>query len=173
LSAASPGFGKPSTHAADVGGEVFLNADIEPRKKDRLGLPSPEAIPEPTLIRATAFGPAPQNDINPRATRNLQYIGPPGSDSHPQTPEEVLQKSSYSRSYSTESNPKAENRIHENSDAHLRYSHEQAYKNTAIGNSIILVNKKGQPVGVSLIRNFTAPATNIEVQIPSGTNSGG
>jgi hypothetical protein len=35
-----------------------LNADIELRKKDRLGLPSPEAIPEPTLIRATAFGPA-------------------------------------------------------------------------------------------------------------------
>jgi hypothetical protein len=58
LSAAGPGFGRPSTHAADLDGGVFLNADIEPRKEDRLGLPSPEAIPEPTLIRATAFGPA-------------------------------------------------------------------------------------------------------------------
>jgi hypothetical protein len=58
LSAADPGFGRPSKYAADLGGGVFLNADIEPRKKDRLGLPLPKAIPEPTLIRATAFGPA-------------------------------------------------------------------------------------------------------------------
>jgi hypothetical protein len=59
LSAAGPGFGKPSTHAADLGGKISLNADIELRKKDRLGLPSFKATPEPTLIRATAFGPAP------------------------------------------------------------------------------------------------------------------
>jgi hypothetical protein len=103
----------------------------------------------------------------------LQYIGPSGSNSHPQTPVGVLQKGSHSGSYSTESNLKAENGIHENSDAYLRYSHKQAYKNTAIEDGIILVNKKGQPVGVSLIRDFTAPATNIEVQIPSGTSFGG
>jgi hypothetical protein len=59
LSAAGPGFGKSSTYAADLGGKVSLNADIEPRKKNRLKLPSFEAILEPTLIRATAFGPAP------------------------------------------------------------------------------------------------------------------
>jgi hypothetical protein len=150
-----------------------LNADIEPRKKDRLGLPSPKAIPEPTFIRVTAFGPAFQSDINPRATRDLQYIGPFGSDSHPQIFIGVSQKGSHSRSYSTESNPEAENEVYKNSDAHLRCSHEQAYENTVIGDGTILVNEKGQPVGVSLIRDFTAPATNIEVQIPSGTSSGG
>jgi hypothetical protein len=58
LSAAGPGFGKPSTYAADLGGGVFLNADIEPRKEDRLGLSSFEAILEPTFIRVTAFDPA-------------------------------------------------------------------------------------------------------------------
>jgi hypothetical protein len=90
LSAAGPGFGKLLTHAADLGEKVSLNADIEPRKKDRLGLPSFEAIPEPTFIRATAFGPVSQNDINPRATRDLQYIGPSGNDSHPQISIKVL-----------------------------------------------------------------------------------
>jgi hypothetical protein len=58
LSAVDPGFGKPSTHAADLNEGVSLNADIEPRKKDRLGLSSFKATPEPTLIRATAFGSA-------------------------------------------------------------------------------------------------------------------
>jgi hypothetical protein len=173
LSAAGPEFGKPSTHAADLGGKVSLNTDIEPRKKDRLGLPSPEAIPEPTLIRATAFGPVPQSNINPRATRNLQYIGLFGNNSHPQTSVKVSQKGSHLRSHSTESNPEAENGVHKNSDAHLRYSHKQIYKNIAIGDGTILIDEKGQPMGVSLIRNFTASATNIEVQIPFGTNSDG
>jgi hypothetical protein len=59
LSAAGLEFGKPSTHAADLGEEIFLNADIEPRKEDRLKLPLPKATPKPTLIRATAFDPAP------------------------------------------------------------------------------------------------------------------
>jgi hypothetical protein len=59
LSAAGPGFGKPSIHAADLDGGVSLNADIEPRKEDRLRLLLPEAILKPTLIRAIAFGPAP------------------------------------------------------------------------------------------------------------------
>jgi hypothetical protein len=59
LSAAGPGFSKPLTHAADLNKEISLNTDIEPRKKNRLKLPSPKATPEPTLIRATAFGPAP------------------------------------------------------------------------------------------------------------------
>jgi hypothetical protein len=103
----------------------------------------------------------------------LQYIGPPGSNSHPQTFVEISQKSSHSGSYSTKSNPKAENEVHKNSDAHLRCSHKQAYKNTAIADGTILVNEKGQPVGVSLTRNFTASATNIKVQIPSGTSSNG
>jgi hypothetical protein len=103
----------------------------------------------------------------------LQYIGLFGNDSHPQTPVGILQKSSYSRLYSTKSNPKAENEVHKNFNAHLRYSHKQAYENTVIEDSTILVNEKGQPVGVSLIKDFTAPATNIEMQIPSGTSSGG
>jgi hypothetical protein len=103
----------------------------------------------------------------------LQYIGPSGSDSHPQISVEVLQKGSYSGSYSTELNPEAENGIHKNSNAHLGCSHEQVHENTAIGNGTILVNKEGQPVGVSLIKDFIAPATNIEMQIPSGTSSGG
>jgi hypothetical protein len=103
----------------------------------------------------------------------LQYIGPPGNDSHPQTFIKVSQKGSHLRLYSTELNPEIENGIYENSNAHLRYSYEQAHKNTIIGNSTILVNKKGQLVGVSLTKNFTAPATNIEVQIPSGTSFGG
>jgi hypothetical protein len=59
LSAANPGFGKPSTYETDLNKGIFLNADIEPQKEDRLGLPLFEAIPEPTLIRATAIGPAP------------------------------------------------------------------------------------------------------------------
>jgi hypothetical protein len=150
-----------------------LNADIEPRKEDRLGLPSSEATPEPTLIRVTAFGPAPQSDINPRATRDLQYIGLFGSDSHPQIPVKISQKGSHSGSYSTELNPKAENGVYKNSDAYLGCSHKQAYENTAIGDGTILVDEKGQPVGVNLIKDFTASATNIEVQIPSGTSSGG
>jgi hypothetical protein len=58
LSAAGPKFGKPSTHAADLGEGVFLNTDIELRKKDSLGLSLSKATPEPTLIRATAFDPA-------------------------------------------------------------------------------------------------------------------
>jgi hypothetical protein len=103
----------------------------------------------------------------------LQYIGPSGSNSHPQIPIEVSQKSSYLGLYSTELNPKAENRVYKSSNAHLRYSYKQAYKNTVIGDGTILVNEKGQPVGVSLTKDFTAPATNIEVQIPSGTSSGG
>jgi hypothetical protein len=103
----------------------------------------------------------------------LQYIGPPGNDSHPQTPVGISQKGSHSGLYSTKSNPEAENGVHKNFDAHLRYLYKQAYKNTAIGNGTILINKKGQPVGVSLIRNFTASAINIEVQIPFGTSSGG
>jgi hypothetical protein len=90
LSAAGPGFGKPSTYAADLNEGIFLNADIEPRKKDRLGLPSFKVTPEPTLIRATAFDPAPQSDINSRAIRDLQYIGPSGNNSHSQTFVEVL-----------------------------------------------------------------------------------
>jgi hypothetical protein len=102
----------------------------------------------------------------------LQYIGPPGNDSHSQTSIGVSQKGSHLKLHSTELNPKAENKVHKNSDAHLRCSHEQAHKNTAIGDGIILVDEKGQPVGVSLIRDFTAPATNIEMQIPSGTSSG-
>jgi hypothetical protein len=103
----------------------------------------------------------------------LQYIGPFGNDSHPQIPVKVSQKGSHSGLHSTKSNPKAENEVYKNSDAHLRCSHKQAHKNTAIGNGTILVNEKGQPVGVSLIKNFTAPATNIEVQIPSETSSDG
>jgi hypothetical protein len=59
LSAANPGFGKPSTHAADLNKGISLNIDIEPRKKDRLGLPLFKAIPELTLIRAITFGPTP------------------------------------------------------------------------------------------------------------------
>jgi hypothetical protein len=102
----------------------------------------------------------------------LQYIGPSGSDSHPQTPVEISQKGSHSGSYSKELNPKAENRVYKNFDAHLKCSHKQAHKNTAIGNGTILVNKKGQPVEVNLISNFIASATNIEVHIPSGTSSG-
>jgi hypothetical protein len=103
----------------------------------------------------------------------LQYIGPPGSDSHSQTSVGVSQKGSYSGSYSTKLNPKAENKVHENSDAYLGCSYEQAYENTAIADGTILVNKEGQPVGVNLTKDFTASATNIEVQIPLGTSSDG
>jgi hypothetical protein len=102
----------------------------------------------------------------------LQYIGPPGNDSHSQTFVEVLQKGSHSGSHLKKSNPKAENEVHKNFDAHLKCLHKQAYKNIAIENGTILVDEKGQPVGVNLINDFTAPATNIEVHIPSGTNSG-
>jgi hypothetical protein len=103
----------------------------------------------------------------------LQYIGLFGSDSHPQTFVGVSQKGSHSGLHSTKSNPKTENGVHENSDAHLRCSYKQAYENTAIGDGTILVDEEDQPVGVSLTRDFTAPAINIEVQIPSGTSSGG
>jgi hypothetical protein len=102
----------------------------------------------------------------------LQYIGPSGNNSHPQTPVRVLQKGSHLRSYSEKLNPEVENEIHKNFNAHLKCSHKQAYKNTAIGNGTTLINKKGQPVGVSLINDFIAPETNIEVHIPSGTSSG-
>jgi hypothetical protein len=101
----------------------------------------------------------------------LQYIGPSGNNSHPQTPIEVLQKSSHSGSHSKKSNPKAENGIHKNFDAYLRCSHKQAHKNTAIRNGTILVNKKGQLMEVNLTNDFTASATNIEMHIPSGTSS--
>jgi hypothetical protein len=101
----------------------------------------------------------------------LQYIGPSGNNSHPQTSVGVSQKGSHLGSYSTELNPKTENEVRENSDAHLGCSHKQAHENIAIGDGTILINEKGQPVGVSLTKNFTAPATNIEVQIPSGTSS--
>jgi hypothetical protein len=84
----------------------------------------------------------------------LQYIGPFGNDSHPQTSVGVSQKGSHSGLHSTESNPEAENGVHENSDAHLGCSHEQAHENTAIGDGTILVDEEGQP-------------------IPSGTSSGG
>jgi hypothetical protein len=103
----------------------------------------------------------------------LQYIGPPGNDSHPQIPIKVSQKGSHLRLYLTKSNPEAENEVHKNSNAHLGCSYKQAYKNIAIGDGIILVNEKSQLVRVSLIKDFIAPATNIEVQIPSGTSSGG
>jgi hypothetical protein len=102
----------------------------------------------------------------------LQYIGPFGNNSHPQTLIKVSQKSSHLGSYLKESNPEAENEVHENFDAYLKCSHKQAHKNTAIGNGTILINEEGQPVGVSLINDFIAPATNIEVHIPSGTSSG-
>jgi hypothetical protein len=102
----------------------------------------------------------------------LQYIGLPRSNSHPQTSVGVSQKGSHSKSYLKELNPKAENGVHENFNAHLRYLHEQAYKNIAIKDGTILVNEKGQPVEVSLINDFTTSATNIEVHIPSGTSSG-
>jgi hypothetical protein len=103
----------------------------------------------------------------------LQYIGPFGSDSHPQISVGVLQKGSHSGSHSTELNPEVENGVYKNFNAHLRCLHEQVHKNTAIADGIILVDKKGQPVGVNLIRDFIAPATNIEVQIPPGTSSDG
>jgi hypothetical protein len=103
----------------------------------------------------------------------LQYIGPFGNDLHPQTSIGVLQKGSHSESHSTKLNPKAENEVHKNSDAHLRCSYKQAHKNIAIADGTILVDKKGQPVGVNLIKDFTALATNIKVQIPSGTSFGG
>jgi hypothetical protein len=103
----------------------------------------------------------------------LQYIGLFGNNSHPQTFVGISQKGSHLGSHSTKSNPETENEVYKNSDAHLRCSHEQAHKNTAIADGTILVDKKGQPVGVNLTRDFTAPATNIEVQIPSETSSDG
>jgi hypothetical protein len=102
----------------------------------------------------------------------LQYIGPFGNNSHPQTPIKVLQKNSHSGSHLKKSNPKAENGVHKNFDAHLKCSYKQAYENTAIKNGTILVNKKGQLVKVNLTNDFTALATNIEVHIPSETSSG-
>jgi hypothetical protein len=102
----------------------------------------------------------------------LQYIGPFGNDSHSQTSVGVLQKGSHSGLYSKELNPKAKNRVYKNFNAHLRCLYKQAHKNTVIGNGTILVDKKGQPVRVSLINDFTASAINIEMHIPSGTSSG-
>jgi hypothetical protein len=102
----------------------------------------------------------------------LQYIRPFENDSHSQTPIEVSQKGSHLGSHSKELNPKAENEVYKNFDAHLKCSHKQAHKNTAIENSTILVNKKGQSMGVNLTNDFIAPATNIEVHIPFGTSSG-
>jgi hypothetical protein len=102
----------------------------------------------------------------------LQYIGLSGNDLHPQTPVEVSQKGSHLGSHLKESNSKAENGVHENFDAYLRCSHEQAYKNTAIRNGTILVDEEGQLVGINLTNDFIAPATNIEVHILSGTSSG-
>jgi hypothetical protein len=102
----------------------------------------------------------------------LQYIGLFGSDSHPQTSVKVLQKGSHLGLYLKELNLKAENKIHKNFNAYLKYSHKQAYKNIAIGDGTILINKKGQPVKVNLTNDFIAPATNIEMHIPSGTSSG-
>jgi hypothetical protein len=100
----------------------------------------------------------------------LQYIGPFGNNSHPQTFVGVLQKGSHLGSHSEKSNPEAENGVHENFNAHSGCSYEQVYENIAIGGGTILINEKGQPVGVSLISDFVAPAINIEVHIPSGTS---
>jgi hypothetical protein len=102
----------------------------------------------------------------------LQYIGPSGNDLHPQTFIEISQKNSHSRLYSKKSNPKAENGINKNFNAYLKCSYKQVHKNIAIRNGIILINKKGQLVEVSLINNFTVLATNIKEHIPFGTNSG-
>jgi hypothetical protein len=102
----------------------------------------------------------------------LQYIGPFGSNSHPQTSIKILQKGSYLGLHSKESNLKAENGVHKNFDVHLGCLYKQAYENIAIENGTILVNKKSQLMKVSLISDFTASATNIEVHIPSGTSSG-
>jgi hypothetical protein len=102
----------------------------------------------------------------------LQYIGLSGNNSHPQIFVEVSQKGSHLRSYLKKSNPKAKNGVYKNFDAYLKCSHKQAYKNIAIGNGTILVDKEGQPVGINLTNDFTAPATNIEMHIPSGTSSG-
>jgi hypothetical protein len=102
----------------------------------------------------------------------LQYIGLFGNNSHPQTFVGVSQKGSHLGSHSKESNPKAENEVHKNFNAHLRCSHKQVYKNTAIKDGTILVNKKDQLMEVNLINNFTALATNIEVHILSETSSG-
>jgi hypothetical protein len=96
----------------------------------------------------------------------------PATDSHPQTPIKVSQKGSHSGSHSKKSNFKAENGVHKNFDAHLKCLYEQAYKNIAIGDGTILINKKGQPVRVNLTNDFTASATNIKMHIPSGTSSG-
>jgi hypothetical protein len=103
----------------------------------------------------------------------LQYIGLFGNNSHSQTFIGVLQKGSHSGLHSTELNPEAENGVYKNSDAYLKCSYKQVYKNTAIADGTILIDKKGQPVGVNLTKDFIAPATNIEVQIPFGTSSGG
>jgi hypothetical protein len=84
----------------------------------------------------------------------LQYIGPFGNNSHSQTFVGISQKGSHLGSYSKESNPKAENEVHKNFDAHLGCSHKQAYKNTAIGDGTTLINEEGQPVGISLISDF-------------------
>jgi hypothetical protein len=102
----------------------------------------------------------------------LQYIGPFRNNSHPQTSVKVSQKGSHLRSHSKELNPEAENGVYENFDAYLGCSHEQAHKNIAIRNGTILINEEGQLVGVNLISDFIASATNIEVHISSGTSFG-
>jgi hypothetical protein len=84
----------------------------------------------------------------------LQYIGPSRNDSHSQTFVEILQKGSNLKLYSKESNPKAENGIHENFDAYFECLYKQAHKNIAIENGTILVNKEGQPMGIRLTNNF-------------------
>jgi hypothetical protein len=100
----------------------------------------------------------------------LQYIGLFGNNSHPQIPVGVSQKGSHSVLYSKKSNLKAENKVHKNFDAYLRCSYKQVYKNIAIKDGTILVDKKDQPVGVGLISNFIASAINIEVHIPFETS---
>jgi hypothetical protein len=90
----------------------------------------------------------------------LQYIGPSENDSHPQTSVEISQKGSHSESHSKKSNPKAENGVYKNFDAHLKYSYKQAHENIAIRNSTIRINKKNQPVEISLINDFITSATN-------------
>jgi hypothetical protein len=102
----------------------------------------------------------------------LQYIGHPGNNSHPQTPVKISRKNSNLRLHSKELNSKAENGIHNNSDAHFGCSHNQAHENTVIGNGTILVNEKNHPVRINLTNDFTAPAINIKVHVPSGTSSG-
>jgi hypothetical protein len=102
----------------------------------------------------------------------LQYIGLFRNDSHLQIFIKVSQKGSHSGLYLKKSNFKTENEVYKNFDAYLKCLYKQAYKNITIGNGTILVNEKSQPVGVSLISDFTASAINIKMHIPFGTSSG-